>query len=64
MEEKGLIVRERGKKDERVVTISITEAGKNLREQAVSVPSQMGKCINLSPDEAKLLYGMLYKLLG
>jgi len=63
MEEKGLIQRVRDKNDERVVTISITPEGDALQEKALSVPEQMGKCINLTEEEAKLLYGILYKLL-
>ena len=64
MEEKGLVQRARQKGDERVVTVTITPAGKALREKALVVPEQMGKCINLTPDEAKNLYAILYKLLG
>ncbi len=63
MEEKGLIQRVREKNDERVVTISITPGGDALQEKALSVPEQMGKCINLTEEEAKVLYGILYKLL-
>ncbi|MBQ7158075.1 MAG: MarR family transcriptional regulator [Treponema sp.] len=64
MEEKGLIARSREKNDERVVIVSITPEGEALREKAVTVPEQIGKCINLSPEEAKVLYGILYKLIG
>ena len=64
MEEKGLIVRSRKKDDERVVTVSITADGEALRAKALSVPQKMEKCINLSPEEAKTLYGILYKLIG
>ncbi len=64
MEEKGLLVRSRKKDDERVVTVSITPKGAALREKAVSVPAEIGKCISLSPEEAKVLYGILYKLIG
>lgn len=63
MEEKGLIQRVREKNDERVVTISITPEGDALQEKALSVPEQMGKCINLTEEEAKVLYEILYKLL-
>ncbi len=31
---------------------------------AKSVPEQIGSCINLSPQEAATLYGILYKILG
>ena len=64
MEEKGLIERKREKNDERVVTISITEKGESLKEKALSVPQELGKCINLSPEEAKSLYEILYKIIG
>ena len=63
MEEKGLVSRVREKGDERVVTISITEEGEALKEKALSVPEAMGKCVNLSPEEAQSLYEILYKLL-
>ena len=64
MEEKGFVSRSRDKSDERVVMVKISEKGMALREKALAVPSEMGKCINLSADEAKTLYGILYKLLG
>lgn len=63
MEEKGLVTRTREKGDERVVHLEITQAGEDLREKAVEIPAEMGKCINLSPEEAKTLYGILYKIL-
>ena len=64
MEEKNLLTRTRQSTDERVVTISVTPQGEALREQALSVPEEMGKCISLNSDEAKTLYTLLYKLLG
>ena len=64
MEEKGLVTRSRDSADERVVTVAITPAGETLREQAADIPAEMGKCINVSPDEARVLYGILYKILG
>lgn len=63
MEEKELITRTRQKGDERVVTIEITQKGMELQKEAVSVPEHMVKCMNISPEEAKTLYGILYKLL-
>lgn len=64
LEAKGLLTRERSKEDERTLLVTITEAGDALREPASRVPTQMGKCIHLTPDEAKMLYGLLYKVLG
>jgi len=63
MEEKGLLERNRSKADERIVTVKITEKGEELQKEAMSVPEEMGKCIHLEADEAKALYGLLYKLL-
>ena len=64
LESKGYITRERSKEDERNLIVSITEKGKKLRENALEVPKQMGQCVNLSSEEAKTLYSLLYKLLG
>jgi len=64
MEQKGLLTRTREKGDERVVKVEITPAGEELRERAVNIPEKMGKCINLSPEDAKNLYSILYKILG
>lgn len=64
LEAKGLIKRERSKEDERTLLVTITEAGDALREPASRVPVQMGECIQLTEDEARTLYGLLYKLLG
>ncbi|MBR0398622.1 MAG: MarR family transcriptional regulator [Eubacterium sp.] len=64
LETKGYIVRTRSKEDERNVIIRITEAGEALKDRAVKVPEQMGKCMTLSPEEGVQLYTLLYKVLG
>lgn len=64
MEQKGLLTRTREKGDERVVKVQITPAGEELRERAVKVPAEMGKCISLSHEDSKNLYSILYKILG
>ena len=63
LEQKGYIVRERSKDDERNLIISITKKGANLKEKAKDIPNKVGKCINLNPKEAKELYRILYKIL-
>lgn len=63
LEAKGFVRRERSSEDERAVNISITEAGETLKEKAMEIPVQMGKCMPLSPEEAGTLYTLLYKLL-
>lgn len=64
LESKGYLKRSRSEKDERNLIVSITQKGKDLREEAVSIPSKMGACVNLTEDEAKELYALLYKVLG
>lgn len=53
LEQKGLVKRERDSTDERVLIVSITEAGEALKEQAVEIPYKMGGCVNLDKDDAK-----------
>ena len=63
LESKGYIIRERSKEDERVLNVKITQKGMKLREEAVEIPRKMGKCIQLSKEEAQELYRLLYKVL-
>ena len=63
LEKKQYVKRERSQEDERVVNISITEKGLSLREKAVSIPAQMSGCVKITPEEAKTLYSLLYKIL-
>ena len=64
LESKGFVRRARSSEDEREVNITITETGERLKEKAIEIPVQMGKCMPLSPEEAGTLYTLLYKLLG
>jgi DNA-binding MarR family transcriptional regulator len=63
MQDKGYVTRERSKSDERVVIVSLTDEGRALREEAVKIPSAIGQCVPLEPDEAAALYELLYKVL-
>ena len=63
MEESGYIARSRSKQDERVVTITVTEAGWDLRQAVKDVPFRMGGCIPLEPEDAHALYLLLRKLI-
>lgn len=63
LEAKGFVSRNRSTEDERVLMVEITKKGDALKEKAISVPHELGKCIVLSPDEAACLYKILYKLL-
>jgi len=64
LEQKGYIERCRSKEDERVLQVSLTDSGEALREQAIKIPQQMGKCFKLDAEEAKVLYKLLYKILN
>ncbi|MFP3978187.1 MULTISPECIES: MarR family winged helix-turn-helix transcriptional regulator [Marinobacter] len=47
---RGLIHRERRQDDERVVTISLTDEGAGLREQAAQVPQKLLCGLDVSPE--------------
>ena len=64
LEAKGYVRRYRSTEDERVLLVEVTEAGKALREEALSVPAQMACHVVLSPEESLTLYKLLYKLLS
>lgn len=64
LEAKGLITRARSKTDERNLDVAITELGEKLKEQALTVPAEIANCSNLEPEEAMMLYKILYKMLG
>ena len=63
LRQEGYIEKTQSKTDERSFIISLTEKGKALQEQAKEIPLQVGKCVNISPEKAKLLYDLLYELL-
>ena len=63
MEESGWLSRCRCKVDERVVYVSLTEAGWALREEVKDFPNRVGKCITLPETDAYQLYILLRKLL-
>lgn len=63
MEAKGLITRKRSCQDERILIVSLSEKGEQLKEQAVEVPYEIAKCCKLSEEEAYMLYNLLHKML-
>ena len=64
LEQKGWVTRQRAKSDERVLIVTLTPAGEELRKQAVTVPQKMACCVKLSQEEVRTLYTLLYKLLA
>lgn len=63
LESKGYILRSKGEDDERELYIHLTELGKSMKTEAYKIPSSIGACVKLEPDEAKVLYTLLYKIL-
>lgn len=63
LENKGYIKRVRDKIDERNVFVSLTLEGQKLKDKAINVPYEIGKCVPLTVEEAKTLYSLLYKIL-
>jgi len=64
LQEKGLVTRLRSTDDERMVFISLTEKGENLKNKAIIIPQEMGKCIPLDKDEILELRRLLDKILS
>ena len=64
LEQKGLVERKRDSEDERLLNITLTEAGKAMKEKAVEVPQKIACTLNISKEEAVTLYNILNKFLG
>ncbi len=63
LEEKGYLTRTRSKEDERNLIVELTDRGAALQDEALEVPEKIGKCLDLSEEEAVQLYRILYKVL-
>ena len=63
LESAGYVSRSRAKDDERVVTVTLTDQGRELKDKAREIPLKVGSCIALSQSEAQAMYGLLYKLI-
>jgi Transcriptional regulators len=63
LEAKGYIARKRSTEDERVLCVSITEAGEQLKDLAAEIPVKMKQCVSLDLEESTQLYHLLYKIL-
>lgn len=63
LETKGYIKRNRSKDDERNLIVELTKKGEDLKDKALDIPKEIGKCINLEKEEAQILYKLMYKIL-
>lgn len=63
MECKGYLMRKRSSDDERMVLISLTEKGRDMKEKCKSIPFSVGSCIKLNKEKSETLYGLLYEII-
>ena len=64
MEAKGWITRCRSKEDERIVHVTLTEAGTALKEKAKDIPFKVGCCMSIEGLDSSSLYNTLYQILN
>lgn len=67
METNGLLSRNRSTKDERVVTISLTQKGIDLKQEALNIPSELANqllCSGVDSCEIEQLKQILDKMLA
>jgi DNA-binding MarR family transcriptional regulator len=63
LEKNGFITRRRSKEDERVLMVTVTGAGKVLRDRAVSIPADVHAGLGLDKQESAQLRQLLGKIL-
>ena len=63
LEKTGYLTRERSTEDERLLSIALTDKGRELKKEAVSIPTAIAECMGLTADEFKTLYTLTYKAL-
>lgn len=63
LEQAGFLTRARAADDERLLTLTITEDGRKLKERAAGIPAAMAERVGLTPEEFQTLYELTYKAL-
>ncbi|MBR3058922.1 MAG: MarR family transcriptional regulator [Clostridiales bacterium] len=64
LEQSGYLKRTRSEEDERILTLTLTQEGEELRKKAVNIPSAIAKIVGLSQEEFTQLYQLAYKALS
>ena len=64
LQAKEMVERERAFQDERIVEISLTEKGNNLKQKATCIPLQLMEQVQLSTEEQSQLKTILDKILN
>lgn len=63
LEQTGYLKRERAAEDERLLTLSLTDEGRRLKTDALTIPPAISECMGLSAEEFAALYTLSYKAL-
>lgn len=59
----GYLTRERAAEDERLLTLTLTDKGRELKTKAVAIPPAIAECMGLTMEEFGTLYTLTYKAL-
>lgn len=59
MEQKGYIIRQRSSTDDRVIVVTLKDAGRTLQKQLKFVPKEIANCVDLSHEKTILLKKLL-----
>ncbi len=62
LEQKGLVNRRRSERDERIVLVSLTEAGTSLQSKAANIPATLLKSMPVSAEELETLQRIICKI--
>ncbi|GGB80663.1 MarR family transcriptional regulator [Flavobacterium suaedae] len=63
MEEQDLVKRVRSHTDERSIVITLTEKGREMRQEAEQIPAYMAEQLPITKEEAMQMYNTLYKMI-
>jgi len=64
LDQAGYLNRERSAEDERLLTLSITKEGKDLKKKAITIPPCIAACMGLTREEFGMLYVLTRKALS
>ncbi len=64
LEASEYITRQRDPQDERLLLLKLAKKGKDLKDEAIKIPSCIAKSMGLTDEEFMTLYMLTYKALG
>lgn len=63
LRQQGYIEKRQSDSDERSYIITLTDKGRELQLQAKDIPMQVGNCVRISPEKARMLRELICELL-